>query len=313
MQQSPAPPRPRPRWRDLEPRTEEVRPRSVTVLRDAGPVIALGVFEVVLWRSAVEPPPAWLGVLVLGPPLLTALGRHHRPVAAFAATAAGAVLAFVAAPTSSEAVTAAALALVLCLVPVVERASNALALAAVGVTAVVSLAPLLRPEASTGNPVLTLLSLAAAAVLLGRNRRGRRSELALLRERADTAERTQLALARTAVADERRRIAREVHDIVSHNIAVMTNLADGATVALRRVDPPARTLAAIEAIAGTGREAMAEMHALLGVLREPDEADEADEPSRPPAPASASCPTSWPRCARPGSRSRSSPRVIPCP
>src|SRR3954468_13471613 len=59
--------------------------------------------------------------------------------------------------------------------------------------------------------------------------------LAGLRDRAERAERERDSQARIAVVEERTRIAREVHDVVSHNLSVMTALADGAgsaTVAL---------------------------------------------------------------------------------
>ena len=65
---------------------------------------------------------------------------------------------------------------------------------------------------------------------------------------------------------ERNRIAREMHDIVAHNITVMISLADGAAYTAAR-DPEIATTA-METVSATGRQALAEMRRLLGVLRD---------------------------------------------
>lgn len=76
---------------------------------------------------------------------------------------------------------------------------------------------------------------------------------------------------RLATAAERARIAREMHDIVSHNLTVVVALADGATATA----DPHRARAATAQIATTARGALAEMRAMLGVLREPGSTAEA--------------------------------------
>ena len=90
-----------------------------------------------------------------------------------------------------------------------------------------------------------------------------------LRERAEELESDRERRAREAVAAERRRIAGELHDVVTHSVSVMVVQAAAA----RRLVPtdPARAREAMEAIERTGREALNEMRRLLGVLRRGDE------------------------------------------
>ncbi|HEX7083555.1 MAG TPA: sensor histidine kinase [Gaiellaceae bacterium] len=74
---------------------------------------------------------------------------------------------------------------------------------------------------------------------------------------------------RTAVAEERARIARELHDVVAHSVAVMTVQAGAAQAMLER--DPARAADPVRAVQETGRQALAEMKRLVGMLREGDE------------------------------------------
>ncbi len=86
-----------------------------------------------------------------------------------------------------------------------------------------------------------------------------------LEERAASLEREREHLARIAVADERASIARELHDVVAHSLAVMIVQADGGRYAF---DPdPARARQALNTVADTGREALEDMRRLVGVLR----------------------------------------------
>ena len=72
-----------------------------------------------------------------------------------------------------------------------------------------------------------------------------------------------------AAADERRRIAREMHDVVAHSVSVMVVQAGGARRILER--DPARAVEAARRIEETGRAAMVEMRTLLGILHIADE------------------------------------------
>ncbi|HEY2725027.1 MAG TPA: histidine kinase [Pseudonocardiaceae bacterium] len=113
-----------------------------------------------------------------------------------------------------------------------------------------------------------LSGMATAAFVLGVNIRTRRDYLASLEDRAVRAERERDQQAEIAAARERARIAREIHDIVAHNLSVMIALADGAAFAAR--SGSSETERAARQVSDTGRAALGEMHRLLGVLREVD-------------------------------------------
>jgi signal transduction histidine kinase len=106
---------------------------------------------------------------------------------------------------------------------------------------------------------------ALLAWLLGDSMRWRRGFYKALEERAVRLEAERDAQAQIAAAAERSRIARELHDVVAHNVSVMVVQADGAGFALD--SSPERTREALSAISKTGRQALAEMRQLLGVLR----------------------------------------------
>ena len=85
--------------------------------------------------------------------------------------------------------------------------------------------------------------------------------------------------AREAVAAERSRIAREMHDIIGHNLAVINALADGGAYAAQ--SSPDRAREALEAIGSTSRQALSELRRVLSVLRaeDSDEAELTPQPS----------------------------------
>ncbi|MFF9187870.1 sensor histidine kinase [Streptomyces rochei] len=116
-----------------------------------------------------------------------------------------------------------------------------------------------------------LLSLGVAA-LIGVTVRTRRNYTAALEDRARRLETERDQQARIAAAAERARIAREMHDIIGHNLSVITGLADGGRYAAAK--SPERAAQALDAIGSTSRQALGELRRLLDVLRE-------DAPGRP--------------------------------
>jgi signal transduction histidine kinase len=121
----------------------------------------------------------------------------------------------------------------------------------------------------TGNDVqafVFLTGLAITALLAGVVVRALRSQLDWLAERAERLEVERDQQASLAAATERARIAREMHDVVSHNIQVMVTLADAAAAA--QTTDPARAVEAMHDVGSTGRQALTDMRRMLGVLRD---------------------------------------------
>ncbi|HEY3503252.1 MAG TPA: histidine kinase [Actinocatenispora sp.] len=118
---------------------------------------------------------------------------------------------------------------------------------------------------------VSLAVMAAPFWLVGLVMRTRRLYVRSLEARAVTAERERDQRARLAVAEERGRIARELHDVVAHSLAVMIVQADGASYALD--DDPEAARGAVRTVARTGREALDDMRRLVAVLRAPTAID----------------------------------------
>jgi signal transduction histidine kinase len=102
------------------------------------------------------------------------------------------------------------------------------------------------------------------AWLVGDAARIRRLYTQALEERAALIERERDERTRRGILEERERISRELHDIVSHHVSVMVIQAGGGARAVDRRPDEART--AFEAIAATGRQALADMRRMLGAL-----------------------------------------------
>ncbi|WP_243762333.1 sensor histidine kinase [Streptomyces sp. Tu 3180] len=117
------------------------------------------------------------------------------------------------------------------------------------------------------------------AALIGVTVRTRRSYTEALEDRARRLEVERDQQARIAAAAERARIAREMHDIIGHNLSVITGLADGGKYAAAR--SPQRAAQALDAIAATSRQALGELRRLLDVLRDEETAHPAERTPQP--------------------------------
>jgi signal transduction histidine kinase len=191
--------------------------------------------------------------------------RRSRPLSAFAFVAVVALAQWIAGVEL-----AADVVLLVFLYTVASRYPMRVAVLAAGVLEVGTLMAALRwPQ--TGNRADTFVLMSGpvvAALMLGANVRHQRNALSALVHRAGQLERERDQQAVIAAADERTRIAREMHDVVAHSLSVMVTLSDGA--ALKQTAEPERAGAAMRQVSATGRQALDEMRRLLGVLRTAD-------------------------------------------
>ena len=117
-----------------------------------------------------------------------------------------------------------------------------------------------------GRALFIVSLITAIGVLVGLNTRSARLRLKALEARSARMALAGEQAALLAAAEERSRIAREMHDVVAHSLAVMITMADGAAATVER--NPAVAKQAMETLAEAGRSALADTRRLVGVLRE---------------------------------------------
>ncbi|MEV4821779.1 histidine kinase [Micromonospora sp. NPDC049274] len=118
--------------------------------------------------------------------------------------------------------------------------------------------------AATGNVLLLAACLVGLPLVFGLWVRARQDTLAALRDRAERLEREQEARADRVRAEERTRIAREMHDVVAHRVSLM--VVHAGALEVTAVDPG--TVEAAALIRTTGRQALTDLREVLGVLRQ---------------------------------------------
>jgi signal transduction histidine kinase len=123
-------------------------------------------------------------------------------------------------------------------------------------------------------PGLLSTGTVTAAWMAGIYVRMRRAYLVSALQRAETAERERDSRAQVAVAAERARMAREMHDVIAHSLSVMITLNDAAAA----VESPVQARDTITQASEVGRQALAEMHRMLGMLRDGEPAELAPSP-----------------------------------
>jgi signal transduction histidine kinase len=139
----------------------------------------------------------------------------------------------------------------------ISLAALAVALAVVGFVQVT--------DGDSASEVVAALVVTTLPWYVGRRVRIRAYYAAAARERAEHLEWKRATEAQRAIADARAGIARELHDVVAHNVSVMTVQAGVARLVV--VDDPERAQEAIGAVEQAGRRALDELRHLLGVLR----------------------------------------------
>jgi hypothetical protein len=147
------------------------------------------------------------------------------------------------------------------------RAWYAAAAGAAALVAIFAACALLYPK--TVGELVLLIAVTAIAALTGTVVRSRRAQLAALRDRAEALERERVSAEARAAAEERLRIARDVHDLVGHGLSAIAVQSSTARLALDagRIETARTALAAVES---ASRAALGEMRQLLGVLRAGD-------------------------------------------
>jgi signal transduction histidine kinase len=225
-------------------------------------ILALGLFLVCSgWFSfsKVSHPDLWF-VAALTLPLIL---RRRAPISVFLVIA---IVAFAQWSTTAPLVADSAL-----LVALYTVTAECDWLAVVVAALILEIGVILATERWTpiGNyskSLIFLTGMAAASLFAGVVVRALRSQIDWLAERAARLEFERDQQSFLAAAAERARIAREMHDVVSHNIQVMVTLADAAAVAQR--SDPRRATEAMHDVSHTGRQALGDMRRLLGLLRE---------------------------------------------
>jgi signal transduction histidine kinase len=128
---------------------------------------------------------------------------------------------------------------------------------------------LISPGGGSGGPLLLpAAALLAIAWILGDNLRTRRAYLRAVEDRAERLEREREENVRRAAAEEQARIARELHDVIAHNVSVMVVQAAAAGDVFD--SQPTKAREALASIEKTGREALTELRRLLGAVRTED-------------------------------------------
>jgi signal transduction histidine kinase len=237
--------------------------RGVSALDVAIAAAVTGVLELEVWTESLEP----TGVAVAGLGVV-GMSLAFRRVAPLASLAVGlvALLATVLAGVSLEKPVGPLFFFVLALYSVglreeIGRAVTGLLLALVLTPATVVVSAR-NGSGFDWTDVPFLILVVATPWFVGRAMRGRLHESAELRSRAERVERERVE----AIAEERARIARELHDVVAHSVTVMVVQA-GAAEEMLRLDPE-RAREPLRAVQETGRQALVEMSRLVGLLRE---------------------------------------------
>ncbi|HEU4675255.1 MAG TPA: sensor histidine kinase [Motilibacteraceae bacterium] len=230
----------------------------------------------------IRPADVW-GVLLVTAATLPVGWRRRAPLAAFAL---GVPPALVLGLSSYNQGLAGVPLLVLLYSVAAHRARWQGLCALVGCWATTLLVELLGPLDLSLADAIGALAVYLTGWALGRSLRMRRAYVAELEARAAVVQAEQAAETRAALAEERGRIARELHDVVAHHVSVMTVQAAAARRTLRR--DTERAEEALAAVEHTGRAALSEMRRLVGVLRDaeptPDGAGGGSPGGRVPAP-----------------------------
>jgi signal transduction histidine kinase len=208
--------------------------------------------------------------LALGVAASAALWARHRAPLATLAVSTGLVLALFAVDRSAGSAAVFAPAVALYSVALTRSRLEQLAATIAAVVVVVGVDVVLRADHTVTAGTLMHIALVAVPLLAAEALRSHRANLALLVERLELAERTREEEAQRRAEQERIRIARDLHDVVAHTLTTINVQSGVAAHLLDREPRHAHT--ALTLIEDASREALAELRAILGVLRDDDQA-----------------------------------------
>jgi signal transduction histidine kinase len=228
--------------------------------------VSVGVeLEIALSRHHLTPARA-AAVLLIGVPLVV---RLRFPVTVLSLVVTGIVVSAALGGHGPSVPVFPLIAVLLALYAVGSRTRGIRLGVAAGGTLAGLFAASLLAGADVGGGAAVALLVTAGGLVIGGALGVLRFESELFDERASELEREREQLARVAVAEERRRIARELHDVIGHSISVM-GVQAGAVRSVLREDQ-LRERDALLAVERTGRQAVGEMRRLIGLLRPDDD------------------------------------------
>ncbi|MFC0542734.1 histidine kinase [Kutzneria chonburiensis] len=217
--------------------------------------------------NVIVPAPGWAYLLVAAAGMALAWRRRH-PRGVLAATIVG-VLAFALLGYVSDAalvIPPIALYTVALMVPVLDAV-----LLAVATLAALAVAIVVGPAVAVTSGDIALTGLVAVALLGGIASANRRRYIEEVRVRTELLERTHQEKTRRTVDAERLRIARELHDVVSHTMSTIN--VQAGVAAYVGSDLPPNTASALQAIKTASKDGLRELRAILAVLRQVDDPD----------------------------------------
>jgi signal transduction histidine kinase len=220
-------------------------------------IVLIGLGTITFRPSLSEFSPAVLAIGLVTTSVALLL-RHRAPIVVL-----GVVLTVGLALNYGPVVT---LPLLLAVFTVAESMKRTVVIGAATAAAIAIIAtPTIHGQTLGPGQLLSRLVVIGLAVAVGLYLRARADYVVGLQERAERLERERALLSSQAVADERVRIARELHDVVAHNVSLMVVQAQALAATMPSQDEEHH--AALDRVAGLGREALSEMHRMLGVLR----------------------------------------------
>jgi signal transduction histidine kinase len=210
----------------------------------------------------------WPAVVLVGVSCFALMWRRHHPFGVLVVAVGSAVvlqeMGFREGPLETSPVILSVYTVAVC----TDR-RTAWTTACVSAAVLVGAAVALNPRSWLSPDNAAMLAWTALPAAVGDGVRSRRAYVAAVEERAEHAERTREQEARQRVADERMRIARELHDVVAHHIALINAQAG---VAVHLVEQcPEHVLTALEGIRDVSQSALDELRVTVSLLRQPDE------------------------------------------